>query len=125
MRALEAVIISTLAGYGIQSQSVRGLTGVWAGDDKIAAIGVRVSRPGSAAGGWITTHGLALNVSVDLDWFARIVACGIADRGVTSMKKLLGTAAPLPEVSERLAHHFGEVFGHTLAVSPDRVALRG
>ena len=91
-----------------------GLTGVWVGNDKIAAIGVRVSRPGGASGGWVTTHGLALNVRVDLDWFERIVPCGIADRGVTSMERLLGDAPPLLDVAERLVSHFGEVFGREM-----------
>jgi lipoyl(octanoyl) transferase len=100
----------TLAGYGIVSGLECGLTGVWAGDEKIAAIGVRVSRPGGGSGGWITTHGLALNVSVDLDWFNRIVPCGIADRGVTSMQSLLGKVPTLPEISDRVAECFGEVF---------------
>jgi lipoyl(octanoyl) transferase len=110
VRSLEEVIIRTLRDYGIESGVECGLTGVWVGEEKIAAIGVRVSRPGGATGGWITTHGLALNVSVDLAWFERIVPCGIADRGVTSMAAL-GASPPLSEVAERLAVRFGEVFG--------------
>lgn len=110
VRSLEEVIMRTLRDYGIESGLECGLTGVWVGNDKIAAIGVRVSRPGSALGGWVTTHGLALNVNVDLAWFERIVPCGIADRGVTSMQRLLGDAPPLPDVTQRLVGHFGEVF---------------
>jgi lipoate-protein ligase B len=110
VRRLEDTIIRTLAGYGIQAGRIEGLTGVWVGDEKIAAIGVRVSRPGGAEGGWVTGHGLALNVGVDLEWFRRIVPCGIEGRGVTSMERLLGTSPLLEEVAERLAAAFGEVF---------------
>ena len=110
VRGLEDVVIRTLAGYGIDARRVEGLTGVWVARDKIAAIGVRVSRPGGAAGGWVTSHGLALNVNVDLHWFERIVACGIADRGVTSMQRVLGFSVPLAHVTERLARYFGHVF---------------
>ncbi len=111
VRGLEEMIIRTLAGYGVQAGREEGLTGVWVGREKIAAIGVRVSRPGGAMGGWVTSHGVALNVSVDLGWFERIVPCGIAGRGVTSMERVLRVALPLPEVAERLAREFGSVFG--------------
>ncbi|HEU4759230.1 MAG TPA: lipoyl(octanoyl) transferase LipB [Dehalococcoidia bacterium] len=114
VRALEQVVISTLAEYGIEGRRESGLTGVWVAGEKIAAIGVRVSRPGGAAAGWITSHGLALNVDVDLSWFERIVPCGIAGRGVTSIVKLLGQAPPLDEVAARLAGQFGRVFGRRL-----------
>ena len=110
VRNLEEVIVRTLRGYGIESGLECGLTGAWVGNDKIAAIGVRVSRPGGASGAWVTTHGLALNVDVDLGWFERIVPCGIVGRGVTSMRQLLGRAPSLQEVAYRLAAHFGEVF---------------
>jgi lipoyl(octanoyl) transferase len=114
VRNLEEVIMRTLRDYGIESGLECGLTGVWVGNEKIAAIGVRVSRPGGARGGWVTTHGLALNVDVDLGWFARIVPCGIADRGVTSIQRLLGRAPPVSAVTERLTANFGEVFGREL-----------
>jgi len=110
VRNLEEVIIRTLGDYRIESLLECGLTGVWVGSDKIAAIGVRVSRPGGASGAWVTTHGLALNVDVDLSWFERIVPCGIADRGVTSIAKLLGEAPAMADVAGRMAGHFGEVF---------------
>jgi lipoyl(octanoyl) transferase len=110
VRNLEEVVIRTLREYGIESGLECGLTGVWVGNDKIAAIGVRVSRPGGAGSAWVTTHGVALNVDVDLEWFERIVPCGIVDRGVTSMQRLLGQAPPQDEVAGRLASHFGEVF---------------
>ena len=114
VRALEETIIRTLAGYAVVAGREEGLTGVWAGGEKIAAIGVRVSRPGGAGGGWVTGHGLALNVSVDLAWFERIVPCGIAGRGVTSMDKLLGVAVPLPEVASELAEAFAAAFGQEI-----------
>ncbi len=111
VRGLEEVVIRTLHDYAIEGQREPGLTGVWVDGEKIAAIGVRVSRPQRRAGGrWVTSHGLALNVSVDLDWFRRIVPCGIAGRGVTSMERLLGRDVPLEEVAERLGDQFGAVF---------------
>ena len=114
VRSIEEVILRTLRDYGIEGGLECGLTGVWVGDKKVAAIGVRVSRPGGANGAWVTTHGLALNISVDLDWFERIVPCGIADRGVTSIKELTGDAPDLEEVAERLAGQFGQVFGRDM-----------
>jgi lipoyl(octanoyl) transferase len=114
VRALEEVLIRTLVGYGIEAGREEGLTGVWVGRDKIAAIGVRVSRPGGPSGGWVTSHGLALNVSVDLDWFRRIIPCGIAGRGVTSMERVTGCPVPLPEVAETLAREFGSVLGRNV-----------
>jgi lipoyl(octanoyl) transferase len=119
VRNLEEVIIRTLRDYGIESELECGLTGVWVGNDKIAAIGVRVSRPGGANAAWVTTHGLALNIDVDLAWFERIVPCGIADRGVTSMLRMLRMAPPVREVTGRLVAHFGEVFGREIRFAGD------
>ena len=103
VRDLEEVIIRTLDDFGVASGRIPGLTGVWIGDLKIAAIGVRISR-------WITSHGFALNVSTDLSYFDTIVPCGIPDRGVTSLSRVLRREVPLPEVKERLVERFGEVF---------------
>ena len=114
VRNLEEVIVRTLADYGIAGQRECGLTGVWVGDEKIAAIGVRVSRPGGATGGWVTSHGLALNVDIDLDWFERIVPCGIHNRGVTSMARLLTYPPALTEVADRLSSHFASLFRRRL-----------
>jgi lipoyl(octanoyl) transferase len=83
---------------------VTGLTGVWVGDRKLAAIGVRLSR-------WITSHGFAFNVNTNLDYFNLIVPCGIRDRGVTSLAHLLGHAVEQEEVEGRIARHFCAVFG--------------
>jgi lipoate-protein ligase B len=114
VRSLEEVIMRTLRDFGIESAVDCGLTGVWVRNNKIAAIGVRISRPGGGSGAWVTTHGLALNIDVDLAWFERIVPCGIADRGVTSMEKVLRQALPITEVAARLVAHFGDVFGRVM-----------
>lgn len=115
VRALEETITYTIARYGIEGHCEKGLTGVWVGQDKIAAIGVRVGKPAGAEGGWVTGHGLALNVTVDLDWFTRIVPCGIADRGVTSIQALTGATPEVSEVATAFAAEFGKRFG----IAPD------
>jgi lipoyl(octanoyl) transferase len=83
VRDLEEVLIRTAADFGIEAGRVKGFSGAWVGDVKLAAIGVRISR-------WVTSHGFALNVSTDLAGFGLIVPCGITDRGVTSLAALLG-----------------------------------
>jgi lipoyl(octanoyl) transferase len=103
VRDLEDVLIRTAADYGIDGTRVAGLTGVWVGREKLAAIGVRIAR-------WITSHGFALNVTTDLDYFDLIVPCGIADRGVTSLARLLGRAVDRREAEDRIAAHFRDVF---------------
>jgi len=120
VRGLEDIVIRTLRSYDIDSTTECGMTGVWVEDQKIAAIGVRVSRPGGASGSWVTSHGLAVNVSVDLTWFESIVPCGIVDREVTSMVRLLGSAPALGDVSRRLAGEFGAVFGREMIVDRAR-----
>ena len=103
LRDLEAVLILALAEFGIAAGRVDGLTGVWVGDAKVAAIGIRVSR-------WVTHHGFALNVDTDLSYFDLIVPCGIADRRVTSMEALLGHAVDRNEVEDALGRAFEAVF---------------
>jgi lipoyl(octanoyl) transferase len=103
VRDLEEVMIRVCAGYGIVAGRVNGMSGAWAGPEKIGAIGVRISR-------WITSHGFAFNVNTQLDDFQLIVPCGIADRGVTSLQKLLGRAVPISEVEDRIVARFAEVF---------------
>ncbi len=103
VRDLEEVLIRTAADYGIEAARVPGLTGVWVGREKLAAIGVRIAR-------WVTSHGFALNVSTDLEQFNLIVPCGIADRGVTSLERLLDRRIEMAEVGARVASRFGEVF---------------
>ena len=83
MRTLEEVLIKTLIIYGIEAEIKEGLTGVWVGDEKIVAQGVRISR-------WVTMHVFALNVNTDLTYFDGIIPCGIFEHGVTSMEKILG-----------------------------------
>lgn len=102
VRDLEEVLIRAAADFGIDTERVEGLTGVWAGGDKLAAIGVRISR-------WITSHGFAFNVAPDLDCFSLIVPCGIEIRGVTSLRDL-GCPAARSEVESRIAARFCEVF---------------
>lgn len=124
VRGLEETIIRTVGEYGIEGGTDCGLTGVWVGERKIAAIGVRVGKPAGASGGWVTGHGLALNVDTDLSWFERIVPCGIADRGVTSIQALTGETPPITEVAERLAQQFGVVFGREMRAAGAFVAQR-
>jgi len=113
VRDLEEVLIRTAADYGIAGRRIEGLTGVWvqaentAGAEKLAAIGVRISR-------WVTSHGFALNVTTNLEHFSWIVPCGIADRGVTSMARLRGGALRLEEVAESVVRHFAAVFNRTV-----------
>jgi len=106
LRDLEEVIVRTLARFGVRAGRQEGLTGVWTNSGKVAAIGVRVSSR------WITSHGFALNVDPDLSHFDTIVPCGIHDRQVTSLKRLLGKATPSMDVvatlvEEELARRFG------------------
>jgi lipoyl(octanoyl) transferase len=103
VRDIEEVLIRTAADYGIDAERVPGLTGVWVGREKLAAIGVRIAR-------WITSHGFALNVSTNLDYFDFIVPCGIADRGVTSLERLLDRAVELADVEDHIVRHFSNVF---------------
>jgi lipoyl(octanoyl) transferase len=107
VRDIEEVLIRTAADFGVQAGRVEGLTGVWVGGDKLAAIGVRIAR-------WVTSHGFAFNVSTDIDYFNLIVPCGIADRGVTSLSRLLGRAVDPTEVEGRILCHFCDVFERSL-----------
>jgi len=86
------------------------LTGVWVGNEKIAAIGVRIAR-------WITSHGFALNVSTDLNYFQMIVPCGIPDKGVTSLSRLTDRQIEMVEVVESVSKHFGEVFARDVKIA--------
>ena len=104
VRDLEEVMIRTAASFGITAGRVTGLTGAWVGGDKLAAIGVRIAR-------WITSHGFAFNVNTSLEHFNFIVPCGIADRGVTSLQKLLGRPVEIDEVASAVEVAFREVFG--------------
>src|SRR6185437_2587567 len=116
VRKLESVLIAVLADFGIEAGVIPRLTGVWVGDEKIAAIGVRVARGR-------TRHGFALNVDPDLAMFEHIVPCGIRDRGVTSMAEVLGTAPDLKAVVDRVVARFAEAFEKTTVDRQD-VAFR-
>ena len=109
VRDLEEVLIRSISTYGVQGTRIGGLTGVWVGDRKIAAIGVRIAR-------WITSHGFALNVNTDLSYFRTIVPCGITNRGVTSLSELLGQELRLDDVARVVAANFGEVFGRHMSL---------
>ena len=107
VQTLEAVIISTLAEFGVRAESEDRPTGVWAGDAKIAAIGVKVSRG-------VTMHGFALNVNPNLSYFDHIVPCGMPDGRVTSMASALSKDVDVQQVLPALARHFGRAFGWTM-----------
>ena len=104
---LEEVLIRALADFGIaaaRSTLRERVTSVWVGNEKIAAIGVHISR-------WVTTHGFAVNVTNEpLDNFSGIVPCGISDGGVTTIERVLGRAPALEDVAARVLVHFAEVF---------------
>lgn len=113
LRDLEEVLIRAVAGYGIAAGRVEGLTGIWVGEEKLAAIGVRLST------GWITSHGFALNVDPDPEGFATIVPCGIHDRGVTSLARLGDRSPGIREVASRVAAEFAEHFALQATFSDD------
>jgi lipoyl(octanoyl) transferase len=104
VRDIEEALIWTLRAFDLECNRMAGLTGVWLGDEKIAAIGVRVSS------GWITSHGFALNVNTDLQFFDSIIPCGIRDHGVTSMKRALQREVDMNEVMDAATSSFREVF---------------
>ncbi len=103
VRDIEQALIDAVASFGITATRAEGLTGIWVGANKLAAIGVRISR-------WITSHGFALNVSTNLSHFDLIVPCGIQDRGVTAIERLLGRPLPMAEVESAVEAAFSRVF---------------
>ena len=102
MRILESILIETLSTFDIFANQKEGLTGVWVGDEKIGAQGVRISR-------WVTMHGFSLNVNTDLSYFDSIVPCGIDNCGITSMKKLLGNPQDMDLVKKRTVNAFNKI----------------
>jgi len=102
-RDLEEIMVRALSDFGLEGRRIEGLTGVWLGEEKVGALGVRVRR-------WITTHGFALNVGCDLKWFETVVPCGLATRRVTSMERALGRPVDMEQVKESCASRFQEVF---------------
>src|SRR5207244_12250811 len=116
VRDLEAVLVAALRDFGIEAHRDPRYTGVWVGDEKIAAIGVKVARGR-------TRHGFALNVDPDLGMFRNIVPCGIADRGVTSMRGALGRGVEFRAVVDAVVAQFVRHFGYS-AVERQDVAWR-
>ena len=103
MRTLEEVIIRSLDKFGISADRKDGLTGVWVEDEKIAALGVRISR-------WVTMHGFALNINTDLSYYDSIIPCGIFDYGITSMKHILGEKQNISKIKSILSAVFLDFF---------------
>src|SRR5438067_3305667 len=113
---LEEVLIRTVAEYGITAERAEGKRGIWVGNEKIAAIGVRIAR-------WVTSHGFALNVSTNLDHFRLITPCGLHGTGVTSISRLTGRDVATDEVREIVTAKFAEVFERDVVPRSERIRL--
>jgi lipoyl(octanoyl) transferase len=114
--AIEEVLIRTVAEYGITAERADGKRGIWVGNDKIAAIGVRIAR-------WVTSHGWALNVNTNLEHFNLITPCGLRGTGVTSIERQLGRRISMDDVREVLAAKFAEVFERELVPRAETIKL--
>lgn len=110
VRDLEQTLIQAVARFDVIADRTAGLTGIWVGDKKLAAIGVRIAR-------WITSHGFALNVTTKLEHFNLIVPCGIADKGVTSLERLTGHHVGIESVIPAITDAFASVFERTVVAS--------
>ena len=116
LRLLEEAVIMTLAEYGVEAGRIAGLTGVWLDFEeqndprKICALGVKSSR-------WVTMHGLAFNVNINLDYFKHIVPCGIDDKAVTSLQQELGIEVSMEEVQQRLLKNIASLFEMNLVTA--------
>ena len=100
---IEQLLIDVLYDYEINASIKKGLTGVWVEDRKIASIGIRVSQ-------WITTHGFALNVNTDMNYFSNIISCGIDNVSMTSMEKELNKKISISDVKQSTINHFNDIF---------------
>jgi lipoate-protein ligase B len=110
VRNIQEVLIRAARDFGVEAEPRGGdFVGVWVGDEKLGAIGVRVSR-------WVTMHGFAFNVNTDLNYFQLIIPCGIRGHGVTSLQKLLGRHIEMSDVARSVMRHFGEVFDRKIVV---------
>ena len=108
VRDIQETLVRAAGDFGVEAEPRDGdFVGVWVGDEKLAAIGVRISR-------WVTMHGFAFNVNTDLNYFQLIVPCGIRGHGVTSLQKLLGRPVEMSAVTGSVKRHFGEVFNREL-----------
>ena len=116
VRDIEEVLIRTIAEFEVTGTRIAGLTGVWVGNEKIAAIGVRIAR-------WITSHGFALNVNTDLSYFKMIVPCGITDKGVTSLSRLAGREIDMGDVARIASSQFAQVFNREMVLAEQSFAL--
>jgi len=112
VRRLEEVVIRAAADAGVSLERNELQTGVWSGDRKVCAIGVRIKRMR------VTLHGFALNCDVDPRWFEAIVACGLPQAGVTSLSELAGREVTVEELAPLVARRFEEVFGLRLERAP-------
>ena len=110
VRDLEEVLIRTVNDFGVTAMRIPGLTGVWVGERKLAAVGVRVSR-------WVTSHGFAINITTDLDDFSLIRPCGISDKGVTTLAQLTDDDVSSVRVVDSLVRHFSDVFSFQVTSS--------
>jgi lipoyl(octanoyl) transferase len=119
VKDLQEVLVRTAHDFGIDAEARSGdYVGVWVRDEKLAAIGIRISR-------WVTMHGFAFNVTTNLDYFNLIVPCGIRGRGVTSLSKLLDYPVEMSAVIEAVTRHFSEVFDREMVVGDRQMASRG
>jgi lipoate-protein ligase B len=110
VRNIQEVLVRAARDFGVEVEPRGGdFVGVWVGAEKLAAIGVRISR-------WVTMHGFAFNVATDLNYFQLIIPCGIRGHGVTSLQKLLGRPVDMSAVVESVTRHFGEVFDREIVV---------
>ena len=115
VRHIQEVLVRTARDFGVEAEPRGGeFVGVWVGDEKLAAIGIRISR-------WVTMHGFAFNVTTNLDYFNLIVPCGIPDHGVTSLAKILNRKIELEAVAEAASKHFGDVFQRQMIEARDQV----
>jgi lipoyl(octanoyl) transferase len=117
VRDLEQMLIQAVARFNVVAERTPGLTGIWVGDKKLAAIGVRIAR-------WITSHGFALNITTKLEHFDFIVPCGIADKGVTSLEQLTGQHIGVESAIPAITDEFAAVFDRTVVASSSQLDAR-
>ena len=117
MRSLEEVFIGVARDFGITAVRLNGCPGIWVGNDKLVAMGVHISR-------WVTSHGFAFNVNTDLCYFDYIVPCGLRDKGVTSLAKLLGRPVEMDRVTDCVIEHVEEIFGFAMQIERSKVESR-